>query len=156
MNEYFTAEGHLTSYALQKLQSGEESELRRLEMTEHLAFCDECTEKYTAMLCDEALLMPAAPIAKNVLARIKAQARIVFFNRYIAAAVAACFAIMLWIGGAFDTKLIIKENNAIGQITTITESLTEKTTKLTNNFSDAINKIFTGISLKGVLINEKK
>lgn len=150
MNEYFSADGHLSDYALQSLINGEENELRRLEAAEHLAFCDECTERYSAMLCDDCLVSPLVPVAPAVLSRIKKQARVIFLNRYVAAGAAACFTIMLWVGGFFNTAVVVKDNGSIKQVASITETYTAKTLELSESFTNGISDFFNGFELKGV------
>ena len=56
MKPYFDQDGHLTGRAFDDLLHGEPDELARLEIAEHLAFCDHCTERYTARLCEDELL----------------------------------------------------------------------------------------------------
>lgn len=44
-NEYFDSNGHLSDAAFSALASGKQlDELTRLEMAEHLSFCDKCVE----------------------------------------------------------------------------------------------------------------
>ena len=47
--------GCLTAFALQGLVEGSLGELERLEVTEHLSYCDLCVERYTALLADDTL-----------------------------------------------------------------------------------------------------
>ena len=47
--ELFDPSGHLTDRALLALVRNEElDELARLELAEHLAYCDRCLQRYTA------------------------------------------------------------------------------------------------------------
>ena len=48
--------GCLTDEGLQALTAGGLDELARLEAAEHLAFCDRCLDRYTALLADPAAL----------------------------------------------------------------------------------------------------
>jgi predicted anti-sigma-YlaC factor YlaD len=102
MIEYFDNEGHLTDEALQRLIDGEDDELRRLEIAEHLSFCDKCIERYTLMLEETTLVEPIQSVADNVIAKIKKKAARLLFNRYGAMAVAACFTMTLWFTGVFN------------------------------------------------------
>ena len=57
--ELFRADGHLTDEALTALIREEPlGELERLEMAEHLAFCDWCLQRYTGALEGAALRAP--------------------------------------------------------------------------------------------------
>ncbi|MEA5082883.1 MAG: hypothetical protein VB018_01880 [Lachnospiraceae bacterium] len=102
MIEYFDNDGHLTDEALQRLIDGEDDELRRLEIAEHLSFCDRCIERYTLMLEETTLVEPIQSVADSVIARIKKRAARLLFNRYGAMAVAACFTMTLWFTGVFN------------------------------------------------------
>ena len=58
--EYFRPDGHLTDEALAALVRSEPlDELVRLELAEHLAYCDDCLQRYTDLLAEDALLSPA-------------------------------------------------------------------------------------------------
>ena len=49
--ELFSNNGHLKDEALLALIQGRElSELERLEISEHLAYCDRCLQRYTELL----------------------------------------------------------------------------------------------------------
>ncbi|MGE4214190.1 MAG: hypothetical protein AB7E42_05370 [Anaerotignaceae bacterium] len=102
MIEYFDNEGHLTDEALQRLIDGEDDGLRRLEIAEHLSFCDRCIERYTLMLEGTTLVEPIQSVADSVIAEIKKKAARFIFNRYGAMAVAACFTMTLWFSGVFN------------------------------------------------------
>ena len=57
--EYFRPDGHLTDEALAALVRSEPlDELVRLELAEHLAYCDDCLQRYTDALAGTPLLMP--------------------------------------------------------------------------------------------------
>ena len=63
--EIFDRHGHLTDQALEALTGGAPlDELHRLEIAEHLAFCDRCLQRYTERLTDETLLAPPRPAGR--------------------------------------------------------------------------------------------
>ena len=73
--ELFREDGHLTDRALEALVSGRElSEMDRLEMSEHLAFCDLCLSRYTQQLMDEGLMTPAHSCRDTIWWRIRRRA----------------------------------------------------------------------------------
>ena len=86
MKPYFDQDGHLTGRAFDDLLHGEPDELARLEIAEHLAFCDHCTERYTARLCEDELLPAPETLRPSVMRSIRQRAVQLFFNRYVAAA----------------------------------------------------------------------
>ena len=70
--ELFREDGHLTDQALEALVSGRElNELGRLEVSEHLAFCDLCLNRYTQQLMDEGLMTPAHSCQDTIWWRIR-------------------------------------------------------------------------------------
>ena len=96
--ELFDPAGHLTDGALLALAHEEvPDELARLEMAEHLAYCDQCLHRYTALLAEAPLLTPAHSCRESLWRRIRARAARLFLNRYAAAAAAVTLALtMLW------------------------------------------------------------
>ena len=56
--ELFDAKGCLSKEGLQALIDGQLDELQRLEAAEHLAYCDRCMDRYTALLTDDVLEQP--------------------------------------------------------------------------------------------------
>ena len=57
--DLFRHDGHLTDEALAALVTGMPlDETARLEMAEHLAYCDLCLQRYTDALAGTPLLMP--------------------------------------------------------------------------------------------------
>ena len=47
--ELFREDGCLSDEGLHALTAGQLDELGRLEAAEHLAYCDKCTDRYTAL-----------------------------------------------------------------------------------------------------------
>lgn len=58
MIEVFDRDGCLTDDALLALIRQEPDEMTRLEIAEHLSFCDRCTERYSELLCEAPLRLP--------------------------------------------------------------------------------------------------
>ena len=72
MLDLFDQNGHLTDKALQALTWEEDlNELQRLEISEHLSFCDACTARYTDLLCDDILQAPPIPLYGEVMKKIR-------------------------------------------------------------------------------------
>ena len=92
----FDENGHLSSAGLQALLQGQPDELQRLEAAEHLAFCDECLLRYTALLEEDALLSPQKDLAPMVQKRLRRHNLRALGNRYMTAAAAAFLAVALW------------------------------------------------------------
>lgn len=58
MMEAFDRDGCLTDDALLALIRQEPDEMTRLEIAEHLSFCDRCTERYSELLCEARCWFP--------------------------------------------------------------------------------------------------
>ena len=96
--ELFDSAGHLTDGALLALAHEEvPDELARLEMAEHLAYCDQCLYRYTALLAEAPLLTPAHSCRESLWRRVRARALRPLTSRYATAAAAVALALtVLW------------------------------------------------------------
>ncbi len=94
--------GCLTDEGLQALADGQLDELSRLEAAEHLAFCDVCLDRYTALLAGPMIVQPPQDLQKPVWQRIRSQMFRVLTNRYATAAAAVAIAFCLWGSGLFQ------------------------------------------------------
>ena len=96
--ELFDPAGHLTDGALLALAHEEvPDELARLEMAEHLAYCDQCLHRYTALLAESPLLTPAHSCRESLWRRVRARTLRLLTSRYATAAAAVALALtVLW------------------------------------------------------------
>lgn len=98
--ESFRHDGHLTDAALTALIQGQPlDELERLEMAEHLAYCDLCLQRYTELLCEDTLLTPRESCRDSLLRRIRRRTVQLVTSRYATAAAAVALALTLLWGG---------------------------------------------------------
>lgn len=98
----FNQSGHLTSTALQVLCSGDElDELSRLELAEHLSFCDQCLMAYTESLSDANLAPPAPNRAGRLWRSVRLHAFSTASSRLATAAAACSIVFALWGFGIF-------------------------------------------------------
>ncbi len=93
--ELFHDDGHLTDAGLRALADEALDEMARLEAAEHLGFCDKCLLRYTALLSDDTLMQPEAPLAEGVLKSIRRKARRVLWSRYGTVVAAAGLALAM-------------------------------------------------------------
>ena len=148
MKELFDPNGHLTDDAFGALLRDEPlDEMERLEISEHLSFCDRCVERYAALLDGSELLSPPEPVAPPVFRRIRERARKLFVNKYATAAAAACFAIMFWNIGLFNVDV----QNDHGA-----ETFSERTTKFTDILSETLDKILQSLKIERGSQHEKE
>ncbi len=156
MKPYFDQDGHLTDLAFDDLLHGEPDELSRLEIAEHLAFCDRCTERYTALLCGDELIPVPETLRPSVMRRIRQYARQVFFNRYVAAGMAACLTMILWLGGAFSVHSGPQQPDPFQALTSFSEQFSSTTNEIGHRMTDGIQQFFDTLTLKGDSGDEKK
>ena len=73
--EVFDPAGHLSDSALLALVRNEDAldALARLEMAEHLSYCDRCLQRYTQLLAQDALLTPGHSCRESLWRRIRAR-----------------------------------------------------------------------------------
>ena len=72
--DLFRHDGHLTDEALAALVTGMPlDETARLEMAEHLAYCDLCLQRYTDALAGTPLLMPEHSCRESLWRRVRAR-----------------------------------------------------------------------------------
>ena len=95
--------GCLTNDALAGLMEGSLDELQRLEVSEHLSYCDACVERYTALLTDGVLLEAPELMKQSILSALRKRAAKLFVDRYFHMAVAASLTLVLWGSGVFNT-----------------------------------------------------
>ena len=85
----FRPDGHLTDAALTALVRGDcLEELDRLELAEHLAYCDQCLQRYTELLSEGPMLTPARSCRESLRRRIRQRAVQLGVSRYATAAAA--------------------------------------------------------------------
>ena len=82
----FRPDGHLTDAALTALVRGDcLEELDRLELAEHLAYCDQCLQRYTELLSEGPMLTPARSCRESLRRRIRQRAVQLGVSRYATA-----------------------------------------------------------------------
>lgn len=137
----FREDGHLSGEALAALARNEDrfGELERLEIAEHLAFCDFCLQRYTTALEEGPLLVPERSCRKTLWARIRSRAFRLAVNRYATAAAAVTLALtVLWGGAGVETVLpALPEDRP---------SVSRQLTGLTGEIHDSLRETVSGIS----------
>ena len=97
--EVFDPAGHLSDSALLALVRNEDAldAMARLEMAEHLSYCDRCLQRYTQLLAQDALLTPGHSCRESLWRRIRARTMGILTSRYATAAAAVALALtVLW------------------------------------------------------------
>ena len=92
----FDHKGHLTRRAIAALINGEAlDELTRLELAEHLSYCDLCLQRYTDALASGELLTPEVSCRDSVWRRVRERTVRILTSRYTTAAAAVGLALTL-------------------------------------------------------------
>ena len=89
--ELFREDGCMTDAGFRAMMDGQLDELGRLEAAEHLSYCDQCMDRYTALLTADALETPPKSMQGAVMGTI-----------WAVAGVAAVLALTLWRSGALQ------------------------------------------------------
>lgn len=103
MMDLFTPDGHLTDQGLKALIDGTLDETERLEVGEHLSFCDKCIDRYTALLTGEVLMEPENDQVLPTMRRVQKRRVNDTLRRYAAAAAAVAIGSTLWYTGIFTS-----------------------------------------------------
>ena len=137
----FREDGHLSDRALASLAGNEDcfDELERLEMAEHLAFCDECLQRYTMALEGGALLVPEHSCQRTLWVRIRSRTLRLVTSRYATAPAAVTLALtVLWGGVGINLpRPILPEDRP---------SVSRQLTGLTGEIHDSLREAVGGIS----------
>ena len=138
----FRGDGHLSGEALAALARNEDrfDGLERLEAAEHLAFCDDCLRRYTAMLEDETvLLVPEHSCQKTLWAHVRSRALRELASRYATAAAAVAIALTaLWgESGVKFVRPVLPEDRP---------SVSQRLTGLTGELNDSLRETVSGLS----------
>ncbi len=150
--------GCLTDGALAGLMEGSLDELQRLEVSEHLSYCDACVERYTALLTDGVLLEAPELMKQSVLAALRRRAAKVFVNRYFHMAVAASLTLVLWGSGVFNSfgeVRLVRPPEARNPEASISWRLNSFASEVSDGVTDFMDQLIT-IDLRGALRNEKE
>lgn len=98
--ELFREDGCMTDAGFRAMMDGQLDELGRLEAAEHLSYCDQCMDRYTALLTADALEKPPRSVQGAVMGTIWARLMQNTYGRAAVAGVAAVLALTLWRSGA--------------------------------------------------------
>ena len=141
--ELFRHDGHLTDGALTALVAGESlDETARLEIAEHLAYCDLCLQRYTGALAGAPLLTPERSCRESLWRRIRARTIQIFTSRYAAAVAGVVLALTLVWGSGYGS---IRLPELPEDRPTVSDGLRKWNESLDNTMS-GVNEFFDGLS----------
>ena len=141
--EIFRHDGHLTDGALAALVAREPlDETDRLEIAEHLAYCDLCLQRYTSALAGAPLLAPERSCRESLWRRIRARTIQIFTSRYAAAVAGVVLALTLVWGSGYGS---IRLPELPEDRPTVSDGLRKWNESLDNAMS-GVNDFFDGLS----------
>lgn len=144
--ELFYNNGHLTPGAFQQLQAGSLHELQRLEISEHLSFCDDCLCQYLQALDNTELMVPAIEnVGEKVVKSGKAKKRAILLARYSSVAAVAVLAAGLWSAGMFNNL----GSALMPAVTTAAPSISQQAepqATFGSRFDNALAQVNTGLN----------
>ena len=145
--ELFHKNGHLTDEALTALICQDTlDELQRLKISEHLAFCDRCLQRYTELLSESPLMEPSRSCRSSLWRRIRQRTVRLFSNRYATAAAAVALALtLLWGGEQFTLAPILNQAETI--ITEATPTWPERWDAALSTLSGHLRGMFDSIDI---------
>lgn len=153
-------EGHLTDFALNQLVSGELDEMGRLEVAEHLAFCDHCLERYTAVLDGRPLMETPDLFGPSVMRALRRKVLRITASRYFTAAISACIALVFWVTGIFNVSALRPDQEKTQQAAQDAAkprfSIAQAAGDMFDSWANSLSNLVDSIDLRGVFYNEKK
>ena len=145
----FRKDGHLTNTVLEALVRGEAlPALTRLEISEHLAYCDLCLQRYTDALAGTQLLIPEHSCQETLWGRIRIRVLHMLTSRYATAAAAVILALsVLWSSKiALPAYAAVPDDNTPSTEIKATETLPERFDSALQSFSRNLHGLFDQIS----------
>ena len=133
----FRDDGHLTDEALTALAGESLDDLSRLEIAEHLAFCDLCLQRYTLALEPQPLLTPSRSCRESFMRRIRERTLHLITSRYATAAAAVALALtVVWGSGSLIPPEVQTHEAPAAQ--------TASDPSWAQRWSDALNQVVSG------------
>ncbi len=147
-NEYFDGNGHLTDTAFSALASGKQlDEPTRLEIAEHLSFCDKCVESCIDATQAGELNEPDESCLLGVRRGLRRIKRSNLVHRAATAALAAALALTLWFTGMFDID-VGKTSGVFNNIDSGLSSLCDSISDFGKTLNDALGNFTDLISFE--------
>lgn len=161
--DLFNEEGHLTDqtmlafiYADDGENAIEFSELQRLEIAEHLSFCDACILRYTELMSDACLLPSSELTAAAVLRDLEKEARQSYLNKWMSMVMAAGFAIFFWVAGVFSPDFAVIDTGFLTDIVDGATAFCEQTVEISTELTDSMGGFVEKLNWRGELSHGKK
>ena len=135
----FDDDGHLRKESFSLLISDNGDELQRLEISEHLSFCDDCLTKYLDVLSEEDFIMPLHSQTKNIQEAGRRLGMSLFYRRFTVVA-AAFLALFLWSAGVFNWQSDWIAKNPAEKIQAGTQAIAQQTSELGERINEKYSR----------------
>lgn len=163
--DLFDADGHLVDDALMALIHSSDDdaadavvfdELQRLEIAEHLSFCDDCVLRYTELLADDALLAPSDLVVPAVMKTLEKEERQRYFSKWVSMVMAAGFAIFFWIAGVFSPNFVDFDTEFLTGIVNGATAFSRQTVEISTEITDSMGNWVEKLNWRGELSHGKE
>ena len=137
----FDQNGHLSDQAIATSVSGDELDaLTRLEIAEHLSYCDFCLQRYTDALTGNLLLTPEVSCRHTIWRKIRERTVRILTSRYATAAAAMALALTLvWADIPLPEQTLAEG-----------PGLTQRVEKTLDSLMSGVNEFFDGLEIPGI------
>ena len=137
----FDQNGHLLDEAIDALVRSEELDaLTRLEIAEHLSYCDPCLQRYTKALEESLLLTPEISCQHTIWWKIRERTVRILTSRYATAAAAMALALTLvWADIPLPEQTLAEG-----------PGLTQRVEKTLDSLMSGVNEFFDGLEIPGI------
>lgn len=156
--DLFDEEGHLTDQALSAfIQSTDANhpiefdELQRLEIAEHLAFCDTCALRYTELLSDADMLLPSDLTTAAVMRDLEKRMRQGYVGKWVSMAVAASLAIFFWVAGVFSPNFADLDAGFLTDMVEGAVAFSRQTVEISTEITDSMGNWVEKLNWRGEL-----
>ncbi|MCI8335830.1 MAG: hypothetical protein HFI72_01480 [Peptococcaceae bacterium] len=154
--DLFDEEGHLTDQALSAfIQSTDANhpiefdELQRLEIAEHLAFCDTCVLRYTELLSDADMLPPSDLTTAAVMRDLEKKQRQGYAGKWLSMAVAASLAIFFWVAGVFSPNFADLDAGFLTDMVEGAVAFSQQTVEISTEITDSMGNWVEKLNWRG-------
>ena len=152
----FNQNGHITAEGFFLLVTEKANEMQRLELSEHLSFCDGCLEQYLKEMEKITLLETEQSIAKRVVKSIKYKTAFLAQKRFGTAVVAACIAMVLWSTGAFSWTAMQRQSDTIESLEQEIQKLSWQNQSILHDVSEKYQQIWQVLDRREEIYYGKK
>lgn len=152
----FSENGHIAAEGFFLLVTEKANDIQRLELSEHLSFCDGCLEQYLKEIEKITLLETEQSIAKRVIKSIKYKTAFLAQKRFGTAVAAACIAMVLWSTGAFSFTTILNQSDTMESLEQEIQKISWQNQSILHDVSEKYQQIWQALDRREEMYYGKK